>query len=90
MTEGKEVLDDLLSREYPVTIRWGTDESTGCRYCLVRHPDLEGCYGLGRSLKDALADVKRARLDWFNEALRDNRTIPPPSEPPEDAIRVSA
>lgn len=47
----------------------------------VAFPDLPGCVGAGKSVKDAVADAERALAFHIRSMVEDGDSIPEPSDP---------
>jgi predicted RNase H-like HicB family nuclease len=65
-----------MSRRYYPAIVDRAKKSYG-----VSFPDLPGCVGAGKSVKDAIADAERALSFHIRSMVEDNDPIPEPSDP---------
>lgn len=63
--------------DYPIVIRPLTEEEGGGY--LAQAPDLQGCYGDGETVVEALEDIKSAIQCWIESAKEFGDPIPQPS-----------
>lgn len=69
---------ELASRSYSVGVV--LDETTeGQSIYVAQTPELEGCFGQGETIDDAVNDLSEARIDFIYSLLEDNLPIPAPS-----------
>jgi predicted RNase H-like HicB family nuclease len=70
----------LASRPYIVEVF--LDETTdGQPVYMAKTPELEGCFGQGETIDEAIKSLSEARADYIHSLLEDNLTIPGPSLP---------
>ncbi len=46
---------------------------------LAKAPELEGCFGQGKSVDDAVKSLGEARVDYIYSLLEDNLPVPDPN-----------
>jgi predicted RNase H-like HicB family nuclease len=69
--------EKLASRDYDVeTFR--DQLTTGELVILAKHPELPGCMAHGKTLDDALANLREARIEYIYSLLEDGLEIPYP------------
>jgi predicted RNase H-like HicB family nuclease len=70
----------LASRPYIVEVF--LDETTdGNPVYMAKTPELEGCFGQGETIDEAVKSLSEAREDYIYSLLEDNLPIPSPSLP---------
>jgi predicted RNase H-like HicB family nuclease len=64
---------------HPYRIRVTPDETTdGRSVFLARIIELDGCVGHGSNVQEAIADVRKAMIDYIESLLEDNMPVPTP------------
>jgi predicted RNase H-like HicB family nuclease len=64
----------------PYTVEVVLDETTdGQPVYVAKTPELEGCFGQGVTIDDAVKSLSEARIDFIQSLLEDNLPIPSPS-----------
>jgi predicted RNase H-like HicB family nuclease len=64
----------------PYTVEVVLDETTDGRpVYMARTPELEGCFGQGETIDDAVNNLYEARVDFIQSLLEDGLPIPNPS-----------
>ena len=76
MKRSKNRLAECLKCRYPVQVC----ECEGGGY-FVKIPDLPGCMSQGRTVEEALANIREAKELWLAGALECGMEIPKPAEP---------
>jgi predicted RNase H-like HicB family nuclease len=70
--------EKLASRPYIIEVI--LDETTeGKPIYLAKAPELEGCFGQGESVDDAVKSLGEARVDYIYSLLEDNLPVPDPN-----------
>ena len=70
--------EKLASRPYVVEVI--LDETTdGQPVYLAKAPELEGCFGQGETIAEAVKSLSEARVDFIQSLLEDDLPIPGPS-----------
>lgn len=70
--------EKLANRSYIVEVV--LDETTdGQPVYIAKTPELEGCFGQGETIDDAVKSLSEARVDFIQSLLEDDLPIPGPS-----------
>lgn len=67
----------LAARPYQVRV-YRDDEASGEAVYLAEYAELSGCMAQGATIKDALANLKEATVDYIYSLLEDGLEVPPP------------
>jgi len=66
--------------ELPYSVEVALDETTeGQRVYTARVPELEGCFGQGHTIDEAISNLNEARVDFIESLLVDGVSVPQPS-----------
>jgi predicted RNase H-like HicB family nuclease len=75
----REEAKKLASRHYFVKVN--LDETTDNQPIYLAHVlELEGCFGQGRTIEQAISDLKDAIVDYIESLLEEGRPIPSPTQ----------
>ncbi|MBA4375271.1 MAG: hypothetical protein C0401_03745 [Anaerolinea sp.] len=73
-----EVAKKIASHNYTIEVINDLDQEDGYIY-LAKNPELFGCMGQGKTIDEALENLRDARIEYIGSLLEDGLPVPAPS-----------
>lgn len=73
-----ELAKELATRNYKLSV-FEDRLSNGQTIYMAKNPELKGCMAQGKTIDEAIKNLKDARIDYIYDSLEDNIPVPSPA-----------